>query len=67
MSLLDVLLLIIALLLLFTALSIVVLTLVWIERKFLGRLQRRLGPTRTGPFGLIQPIADAVKLILKKT
>ena len=43
MSLLDVLLLIIALLLLFTALSIVVLTLVWIERKFLGRLQRRLG------------------------
>ena len=66
MSLLDVLLLIIALLLLFTALSIVVLTLVWIERKFLGRLQRRLGPTRTGPFGLIQPIADAVKLVLKE-
>jgi NADH-quinone oxidoreductase subunit H len=65
-SLLDVLLLIIALLLLFTALSIVVLTLVWIERKFLGRLQRRLGPTRTGPFGLIQPIADAVKLVLKE-
>ena len=66
MSLLDVLLLIIALLLLFTALSIVVLSLVWIERKFLGRLQRRLGPTRTGPFGLIQPIADAVKLVLKE-
>ncbi|MFB3092122.1 MAG: NADH-quinone oxidoreductase subunit H, partial [Dehalococcoidia bacterium] len=57
----EVLILILALLLLFTALSIVVLSLVWIERKFLGRLQRRLGPTRTGPFGLIQPIADALK------
>ena len=66
MSAVDVLILILALLLLFTALSIVVLSLVWIERKFLGRLQRRLGPTRTGPFGLIQPIADAVKLVLKE-
>jgi len=62
----DVLILVLALLLLFTGLSIVVLSLVWIERKFLGRLQRRLGPTRTGPFGLIQPIADALKLVLKE-
>ena len=51
---------------LFTILSIVVLSLIWIERKFLGRLQRRLGPTRTGPFGLFQPVADAVKLVLKE-
>ena len=62
----DILLLVLALFILFTALSVVVLSLVWIERKFLGRLQRRLGPTRTGPFGLIQPIADAVKLIVKE-
>ncbi len=62
----EVLILVLALLILFTALSIVVLSLVWIERKFLGRLQRRLGPTRTGPFGLIQPIADALKLVLKE-
>ena len=40
-----------ALLVLFVALSIVVLSLVWLERKVLGRLQRRLGPTRTGPHG----------------
>lgn len=66
MSILEVLVLILSLLSLFTLLSIVVLSLVWIERKFLGRLQRRLGPTRTGPFGLIQPIADAVKLVLKE-
>lgn len=54
------------LLILFTILSLVVLSLIWIERKFLGRLQRRLGPTRTGPFGLMQPVADAVKLVLKE-
>ncbi len=54
------------LLILFTALSVVVLSLTWLERKFLGRLQRRLGPTRTGPMGLLQPVADAVKLVLKE-
>ena len=50
----------------FTCLSIVVLSLRWLERKVLGRLQLRLGPTRTGPMGLMQPIADALKLILKE-
>ena len=62
----DFLLIILGLLILFTALSIVVLSLTWLERKFLGRLQRRLGPTRTGPMGLLQPVADAVKLVLKE-
>ena len=50
----------------YTCLSIVVLSLTWLERKVLGRLQLRLGPTRTGPMGLMQPIADALKLILKE-
>ena len=54
------------LLAMFTALSVVVLSLTWLERKLLGRLQRRLGPTRTGPMGLMQPVADALKLILKE-
>ena len=54
------------LLAMFTALSVVVLSLTWLERKLLGRLQRRLGPTRTGPMGLMQPLADALKLILKE-
>jgi len=62
----DVLFIILGLLVMFTALSVVVLSLVWLERKLLGRLQRRLGPTRTGPMGLLQPIADAVKLVLKE-
>ena len=55
-----------SLLALFVGLSIVVLSLVWLERKALGRLQRRLGPTRTGPMGLMQPIADALKLVIKE-
>ena len=57
---------VIALLAMFSVLSFIVLSLTWLERKAMGRLQLRLGPTRTGPMGLLQPLADAVKLILKE-
>ncbi len=40
--------------------------IVWLERKVVGRIQNRWGPTRVGPFGLLQPAADGIKFILKE-
>jgi NADH-quinone oxidoreductase subunit H len=46
---------------------VMVIGAIYLERRVLGRMQSRLGPNRTGPFGLLQPIADAVKVLLKET
>jgi NADH-quinone oxidoreductase subunit H len=49
-----------------TVMTVTVMALIYLERKFVGRIQMRLGPMRTGPFGTLQSIADALKLLTKE-
>ena len=52
--------------LLFVFLLVNTLIVIWFERRVIGRMQQRPGPNRTGPFGLLQTLADGVKLALKE-
>src|ERR1700684_1984841 len=52
-------------LILFILLTAVAYT-VWLERKVVGHMQNRWGPTRVGPFGLLQPAADGLKFLFKE-
>lgn len=53
-------------LIVFSAMMLIVAYMTLMERKVLGHMQVRLGPNRTGPFGLFQPIADGIKLFFKE-
>jgi NADH-quinone oxidoreductase subunit H len=50
----------------FAFLLLTTIFMIWFERRVIGRMQNRPGPNRAGPFGLLQPIADALKLPLKE-
>jgi NADH-quinone oxidoreductase subunit H len=50
----------------FVFLLVTTLLQIWAERRILGRMQQRPGPNRVGPFGLLQSLADGVKLMLKE-
>src|SRR6201995_3990285 len=50
----------------FASLRLTTMFMTWAERGVIGRMKSRPAPNRTGPFGLLQPIADALKLPLKE-
>ena len=50
----------------FVFLVVNVVIVIWAERRIIGRMQLRLGPNRTGPFGILQSIADGAKLMFKE-
>lgn len=50
----------------FALLLVAVMLMIWFERKIIGDMQNRIGPNRAGPFGLLQTLADGVKLMIKE-
>lgn len=62
----DFILVLIKIVVIFGAVMNVVGLLSWVERKMMARVQMRLGPTRVGPFGLLQPFADLLKFVFKE-
>jgi len=45
---------------------LVMMYLTWLERKMVARIQNRIGPNRVGIFGLLQPVADGIKMLTKE-
>src|SRR3990167_6169758 len=49
-----------------TLAPVIMMYLTWLERKVIARMQNRVGPNRVGIFGLLQPLADGVKMLTKE-
>lgn len=62
----NIILMVIGILVLASFLMVLDIFLVWVERKVVARFQDRLGPNRLGPYGLVQPVADVIKLLIKE-
>ncbi|HEX6596708.1 MAG TPA: complex I subunit 1 family protein, partial [Acidimicrobiales bacterium] len=61
-----VLIVVLKLLVVFAFLMVGVLFMVWFERKIISDMQNRIGPARAGPWGIIQALADGIKLFFKE-
>ena len=66
MDLLDIFWMLVRIIAVFAGVMTMVPILIWMERKVVAGFQFRVGPNRLGPFGLMQPLADALKLIMKE-
>ena len=53
-------------LIVFVAGLVATMLMVWFERKVIAGMQNRIGPNKTGPFGLLQTLADGIKLFFKE-
>jgi NADH-quinone oxidoreductase subunit H len=59
-------LIVVKVLVIFAMLPLITLLTIWAERRIVARMQQRMGPNRVGPFGLLQSLADGIKLFLKE-